>query len=103
VIDEGGNTPVWNKTFEIGIASFYDDELRVACYDEDLIKDDFVGEAKFKITQIAKPEGRNAILILMDKGEKSAEITVQTKFTPSNHHSLTTASVAVNSSLLPPK
>ncbi|TNV83132.1 hypothetical protein FGO68_gene5962 [Halteria grandinella] len=85
-INEGGKNPVWNRTFEIPIENFHDDEIKMTCFDEDVLKDDNVGEAKFKIFQIAKIEGesKKAKLILMYKGEKAAEITVQTQFASTN-------------------
>jgi Ca2+-dependent lipid-binding protein len=46
VIQEGGKTPVWNEVFEIAIDSLQD-KIKIRCFDEDLIMDDFVGEAEF--------------------------------------------------------
>jgi Ca2+-dependent lipid-binding protein len=42
VDEEGGKTPIWNNTINIDIYSL-EDELKISCFDEDMITDDLVG------------------------------------------------------------
>jgi Ca2+-dependent lipid-binding protein len=42
VLREAGQNPQWNESFVIPVMSM-DEEILIACYDEDLISDDLVG------------------------------------------------------------
>ena len=50
-IQEGGKNPVWNEAFVIPISSM-DDELKITCFDEDLLVDDLVGSKVFKASEL---------------------------------------------------
>jgi len=42
--DEGGKHPVWNETLTIPIDGAINEKVRLSCYEEDYMKDDFVGD-----------------------------------------------------------
>lgn len=46
-IQEGGKCPVWNEVLQIPILG-HGDDLKITCFDEDMIVDDLVGSAFFK-------------------------------------------------------
>jgi Ca2+-dependent lipid-binding protein len=50
-LQEGGDRPVWDQTLEFDIYS-RDDYLTISCYDEDISKDDKLGRAKLKATEV---------------------------------------------------
>lgn len=50
-LQEGGDRPVWDETLEFDIYS-RDDYLTISCYDEDISKDDKLGRAKLKATEV---------------------------------------------------
>lgn len=51
VIEKGGKTPIWNETFEVPIDTL-EDTIKVRCFDEDLLMDDFVGEKEYTIREL---------------------------------------------------
>ncbi|TNV81761.1 hypothetical protein FGO68_gene14942 [Halteria grandinella] len=79
VHDEAGKNPEWNETFNINLENF-DDPFQLTCYDEDVLSDDFIGEASFRANQLCG-EQANAIKrewhALVYKGQKSAEILIE--------------------------
>lgn len=48
VIEKGGRHPVWNETLTIPNVRL-SDEVNIECFDEDLIMDDCVGQAKLTV------------------------------------------------------
>ena len=50
-IKSGGKHPVWNQMFEIHLFSL-NDEVKITCYDEDMIKNDLVGERTIKVKSL---------------------------------------------------
>lgn len=79
-IREGGKLPVWNETLTIPVSQkMLDDqnlqELKVTCYDEDVIVHDKVGTAIFKIAEFLKFSHPTPVkLILKHNKERAAEI-----------------------------
>jgi Ca2+-dependent lipid-binding protein len=53
VHDDGGLKPVWNHTIKVEIESF-SDPIDIACLDEDLGKDDLVGETTIQAKDLLK-------------------------------------------------
>lgn len=51
VDEEGGRIPVWNNTISITVYSLEDD-VKITCFDEDLITDDFVGSTIIKVGKL---------------------------------------------------
>lgn len=82
---EGGMNPIWNMSMEIPIVSFHEASLKVRCYDEDLLSDDFVGEATFKVSQLVREFGvpKLSKVLLKFKGKLAAEIALESTFDPS--------------------
>lgn len=52
-IQGGGKDPRWNESFSIPVESL-DDDIRITCFDEDLIIDDLVGSRIFKAEELCK-------------------------------------------------
>ena len=50
VIRDGGKKPVWNECLEIPISD--GNILKITCYDEDLIMDDFLAQHSYKIEEL---------------------------------------------------
>jgi len=44
--DEGGKHPIWNETLIIPIEGSMNEKVRLSCYEEDYMKDDFVGDTE---------------------------------------------------------
>lgn len=78
-ISEGGFQPVWEETFEFPVDSRKEEWIKFQCYDEDIIVDDLVGEARFKIDQICKMDGTAKVgkLMLLHNDECAAEVTFE--------------------------
>lgn len=85
VIQEGGMAPVWNCTLPIPILQFDKAALNFKCFDEDVGKDDFIGEANFKASQLIREFNRTKAskLILKYNNSPAAEINIEAKFIPS--------------------
>jgi Ca2+-dependent lipid-binding protein len=80
VIKKGGKTPVWNETFDIPIDGL-NDKIKIKCYDEDLIMDDFVGEGEYSASTLC-PLDNGAVhkdwFVLKYDSKKAAEILLET-------------------------
>lgn len=51
-IQEGGEKPEWNQTLNLMLTTLKDDqEIKVTCFDEDVIVNDVVGSGTFKLSQ----------------------------------------------------
>ncbi len=48
-IQDGGKTPIWNEKLQIPYNTI-NDSIVMTCYDEDIMMDDFVGEAEYKVS-----------------------------------------------------
>ncbi|TNV83345.1 hypothetical protein FGO68_gene2056 [Halteria grandinella] len=81
-IKHGGQIPVWNETLYLPIQAF-DDEMRVTCFDQDLLTNDLVGSANFKVSAYcANLREKQEWIILHYKAKNAGEIHIQTKFVP---------------------
>ncbi len=58
------------------------DNLKIVCYDEDLISNDVVGECYLKPTKLFSTDFKRHWLPLTFKGKKSAEILLEAKYSP---------------------
>ena len=84
VVPEGGRKPVWNQTFEIPILSMEDD-IKITCFDEDLILDDLVGFSYFKTRMFCTPQPNKEWISLQYKENRAAELLIETLFERSNY------------------
>ena len=49
-LDEGGETPVWDHTFNLDIITMAEeDHITLTCMEEDFFKNDFIGETILKV------------------------------------------------------
>lgn len=73
---EAGTNPKWNAHMLIPIQAFDEAHIKFKCFDEDLISNDFIGEASFKATSLIKVfnEARASKLILNYQHKPAAEI-----------------------------
>ncbi len=79
VDEEGGMTPSWNNQLVIPIMSL-DDELKISCFDEDLITDDLVGQALIKVSKIMEYKNRELNLPIYCKVEHAGDIKIVANF-----------------------
>jgi Ca2+-dependent lipid-binding protein len=56
ICKNGGQHPIWNEKVELEYESNLED-MKLLCYDKDLIMNDIVGEAYIKLSQVAKEKG----------------------------------------------
>jgi Ca2+-dependent lipid-binding protein len=52
VLEDAGKKPKWEETLEIPIESLEEDRIKITCYDEDVMMDDFVGEEEFSVSDL---------------------------------------------------
>jgi Ca2+-dependent lipid-binding protein len=64
VIDEGGQNPIWNQTFDIPIYN-NDKKLVISCYDEDYLINDNVGSMTLDVTNLCDEVGHREWVKLM--------------------------------------
>ena len=73
-----GASPNWNETVEIPMSEWLlEDELFISCFDEDLMLDDIIANAYFKISYLL---GKNGWVSLNFEGKKAADLHIETKF-----------------------
>lgn len=91
VLDEAGKTPVWNYTipepFKFGAQTTGNEEFKIKCMEDDVGKDDDVGESVIKLSELVTKEltgvsGKWFTLYYGAKNEKAAEIQIDTAFAP---------------------
>ena len=56
VLDGAGKHPIWNETFNLPVESMAE-EVKIGCYDEDLIVDDLIGETTVTIAKLCSGQG----------------------------------------------
>lgn len=78
--NEAGKHPEWHESFDIDIESLNDDVV-LAVFDEDLTDNELIGDRKFKVRAICQPALTMRMIPLNFKGKKSADVTIETKFT----------------------
>ena len=79
VLDEAGTSPVWNEVFSLELES-PDDFILIQCLDEDIVIDDFIGEATFTASQLCTDHGtgpKKEWYELLYKQKKSADIQLE--------------------------
>ncbi|TNV82130.1 hypothetical protein FGO68_gene17021 [Halteria grandinella] len=88
----------------VPIQAFDEAHIKFKCFDEDLISNDFIGEASFKATSLIKffNEARASKLILNYQHKPAAEIQVACKFVPSGQGGPNTRTGAASSTLINP-
>lgn len=82
----GGKTPLWDQVFEIQLYSL-EDEIKIKCFDEDLISNDYIGERTIKVKALCQEKLEQRVIpLLYKKKQKSGDIIIQTKYstTPFN-------------------
>jgi Ca2+-dependent lipid-binding protein len=52
VLNDAGKNPNWDETIEIPLASLKDTNLKITCYDEDIMMNDFVGQHIFSASEL---------------------------------------------------
>lgn len=52
VLIDAGKNPKWNEAIEIPIASLKETNLKITCYDEDIMMNDFVGQQIFSTSEL---------------------------------------------------
>lgn len=79
---DGGMNPQWNDTLELPKVS-KNDSLSIICYDEDLVMEEYIGKATFKVKDLIDCKQRTWMPLIY-KGKKAAEILIETKFFPAS-------------------
>lgn len=86
VIKDGGNHVIWDDTFTLQIHSL-DDQIKISCFDKDMIKDDLVGSKVFKASELWNTQRQEPIqkdwYNLDYKKSKSVAVLLETKFNQS--------------------
>ncbi len=68
---------------EIPIVSLEGDRVKITCYDEDVMMDDFVGEEEFSVSELCSMgAGFKKWYTLKFEGKKSAEISLSAMWVP---------------------
>lgn len=80
-IDDGGENPVWNETFDYTISNMAD-EVVLRVMDKDTFKDDAMGEVKIKWADVCKNYGGQFTFSLMNKTKPAGTITTQAVYIP---------------------
>ena len=75
----GGKNPLWDQVFEIQLYSL-EDEIKISCFDEDLISNDYIGERTIKLKALCQDKLEERVIPLLYQKKKSADIIIQTKY-----------------------
>ncbi len=58
-VDEGGETPVWDHTFNLDIITMTEeDHVTLTCWEEDFLSNDFIGETILKVRYLKEQSGK---------------------------------------------
>ena len=79
VDNEAGKMPVWNNEIIIPINSL-EDELKISCFDEDLISDDLIGQTLIKVSKILQYKNREFNIPIYCKVEHAGDIKIVANF-----------------------
>ena len=74
VLHDAGKNPIWDDIIEIPIASLKDTNLKITCYDEDIMMNDFVGQHVFSAADLLKNGMTPTWYDLEFENKQSAEI-----------------------------
>jgi len=80
-IKGGGKRPTFNETFEIEVYRL-SDEIKFACFDEDIQIDDIVGEKSLPVCNLCQAKLVKKVVPLEYDGARSGDLVIETKFTP---------------------
>lgn len=75
VDNDGGQLPSWNNTIAIPVYSLEED-LKITCFDEDLITDDLVGTALIKVGKLVKHKNKEFDLKIYCNVEHAGDIKI---------------------------
>lgn len=79
VQNNAGKYPVWNETFELPVGSMMD-QIDVFCYDEDMTKNNLIGETSVQLSDLCKDYTVSKWYQIFFKSEVSGEILIESKF-----------------------
>lgn len=74
-LQEAGKHPLWNHSFEILMNS--NENLKISCFDENIINDTLIAEAPFNTNELSPNNGHWFKLYF--KGTVAAEILIEPK------------------------
>lgn len=102
-IDKGGKRPVWDEAFDFQLETI-SGQIKLSCFDEDLISNDRVGDTTLDIPSVCTEEvlvgGRICQWIpIFYKGKKSGDLEIEVSYTPMKDDWSTTEEVPVLSTL----
>ena len=82
VKEEGGKNAIWNQSFDIEIYSL-EDELKIKCLDQDIGRDDIVGETTVTVDDIISLSNEDCVTLYHEM-QKGADIFMKAKLTLTN-------------------
>ena len=82
--EEAGKEPKWNQCFDIDV-KYIGDDLTVKVMDEDIGKDDMIGEAKIKLSSFCVNGGLDEWYEIYFEGESAGKVHFRGEWHPFNH------------------
>ncbi|TNV75905.1 hypothetical protein FGO68_gene12520 [Halteria grandinella] len=79
VASGGGKFPNWNETFELDICSV-NDEIKLVAKDENIISDDFIGQAFIKVSSLIMNNGVRDWFVLSYQDKQAGQILLETQW-----------------------
>jgi len=81
VLDGAGKTPKWHQAFEFDVVSG-SDHVSVQVFDEDVGKDDIVGNALLQVSTLCVKSGVDDWFTICYKGKQAGQIHLKSEWTP---------------------
>ena len=78
--NNAGKNPIWNQVLKFKIQPGRDDELQLAVYDEDMTKDDLVGESTYFLDEVVRKGRVVENITIAYKGRSSGLVTLELEF-----------------------
>lgn len=89
-IKGGGKRPTFNETFEIEVYRV-SDEIKFACFDDDILINDVVGEKSFPVRNLCQAKLVKKVVPLEFEGSRVGDLVIETKFTAKGVNDLSKA------------
>ena len=75
----GGKFPTWNESFELDIKSV-NDEIKLCAKDENIISNDFIGQAFIKVSSLIMNNGVRDWFVLSYQEKQAGQILLETQW-----------------------